>query len=656
MKKSFYVTTPIYYITAAPHIGTLYSTVIADTLKRYHQLAGETTFFVTGTDEHGQKIVQAAALAGKEPQAFVDSFVDSYRSTWDRYHILYDYFIRTTDHNHKQAVQEWLKKLLEQGDIYKDFYTGWYCTPCETFVTEKDNESGQDKPECPSCKRETSAVAEECYFFKLSKYQDRLLQFYAENPDWIVPKERANEVVAFVKEGLKDFGISRTTINWGIPFPGDSKHVTYVWADALNNYITAVGYGDDTKKDQFAQCWPADVQVLGKDILRFHAVYWPAFLMASGLELPKKLLVHGWLNINKEKISKSRGNAIDPCQLAEEYGTDEIRYYLLRKMAITQDSEFSIADIEQSIHSELSNDLGNLLHRFSTLAEKYECTVLSAPQKWNDSSLELCQMITQMVVAVQEQIDAGFIHRAISLVWEAINRTNAFVHQQEPWIQIRSDRESFLQTMAAIAHSLYTIALMLWPIMPTKMNTLLLSIGLEYKPDHNYIFDLQQPWNKQFTVKKIDPLFAKYEIKNKNQEDPLVEITKNNEEIKTIDSQAQVESKVQDPEYISIEDVLKVDMRIGNIVACETVEGSDKLLKLQVNFGELGQRQIFSGVRKYYNPEDLIGTQGVFIVNLKPRKMMGMLSEGMMLFATGEENLLRKLMAENSALPGARIQ
>lgn len=654
MKNSFYVTTPIYYITAAPHIGTLYSTVIADALKRYHQLSGEETFFVTGTDEHGQKIVQAAEAAGKDPQSFVDGFVDSYTSMWKMYNISYDYFIRTTDDNHKKAVQGWLQKLLDQGDIYKDFYTGWYCTPCETFVTDKDNESGEDQPDCPDCSRATTKISEECYFFKLSKYQDKLLKFYEENPNWITPKERTNEVVSFVKEGLKDLSISRTTISWGIPFPGDDKHVTYVWADALNNYITAVGYGDEARKEEFTSRWPANVQVLGKDILRFHAIYWPAFLMASDLELPKQLLVHGWLNINKEKMSKSKGNAVDPQKLADEYGTDEIRYYLLRKMAVTQDSEFSIADIEQSIHSELSNDLGNLLHRFSTLTQKYECADVQAPESWNSDCVELHKSIAKMVQETEKNIHQGFMHRAVSTVWESINRVNSFVHQQEPWKQIKSDREQFLQTMAAIAHSLRAIAIMLWPIMPQKMDKLLQSIGVNFVAGHNYITELQGPWAEKFAVQKIDPLFSKYDTKNKNQKGPKMDDKANKEENKAV--QPEVEKKAEEPKYISIKDVIKVDMRIGEIVECEIVEGSEKLLKSQVDFGELGKRQIFSGIRKHYSPEDLIGTQGVFIVNLKPRKMMGMMSEGMMLFAAGEDDALSKLMPDKKAINGTQIR
>src|SRR3989339_2186100 len=350
--NKFYVTTPIYYVTARPHLGSLYSTLLADVAARYHKVAGEKVFFLTGTDEHGQKVAQAAAKAGMQPKEFTDSFIDDYKSVWKKYEIAYDYFIRTTDNQHVQAVQTWLQRLIAQGDIYKGSYKGWYCTPCESFVTEKDSQQTEEGKAltCPDCSRLTGEVFEECYFFKLSAYQDRLLKFYEEHPNFITPKERMAEVISFVKSGLRDLSISRTTISWGIPFPGDDAHVTYVWADALNNYITAVGYGDDARADELAKWWPADLQIMGKDIARFHAVYWPAFLMASNLAMPKKLLVHGWIKVADQKMSKSLGNAVDPMQLANDYGVDEIRYYLTRKMAITQDSEFKFDDIEQSVN------------------------------------------------------------------------------------------------------------------------------------------------------------------------------------------------------------------------------------------------------------------------------------------------------------------
>ena len=363
-QHKFYVTTPIYYPTSRPHLGHLYSTLLADVAARWHKLRGYKTFFMTGTDEHGQKIAEAAAKAHKTPKEFVDSFIDAYKELWNSYDIVYDYFARTTDEHHIKAVQQWIRQLQASGDIYKSYYTGFYCTPCETYVTEKDEQPPLEEgmaPVCGMCSRETVYIKEESYFFRLSAYQDRLLAFYEENLDFIVPAERLNEVISFVKGGLKDLSISRTTVSWGIPFPDDPKHVSYVWADALNIYITAVGFGNEARREEFNFWWPADLQIMGKDIVRFHAVYWPAFLMATGLAEPKQLLVHGWFKVNQQKMSKSFGNVVDPQTLLSAYGADAVRYYLIRHMAITQDSEFSIIDLEQRISSDLANDLGNLL-------------------------------------------------------------------------------------------------------------------------------------------------------------------------------------------------------------------------------------------------------------------------------------------------------
>lgn len=646
--NKFYVTTPIYYVTAAPHLGSLYSTLLADVFARYHGLAGKDVFFLTGTDEHGQKVAQAAQKVNKEPKAFVDDFIDSYKNMWKLYNLNYTKFIRTTDNSHIAGVQQWLQKLIDKGDVYKDFYTGFYCTPCETFVTEKDAVQGEKKDVlCSSCQRVTSEVSEEAYFFRLSVYQDKLLKFYEQNPDFITPKERIQEVVSFVKEGLRDLSLSRKTVTWGIPFPGDNHHVTYVWADALNNYITAIGYGDTNRTEEFAQWWPADLQILGKDIVRFHAVYWPAFLMASGLELPKKLLVHGWIKVGDQKMSKSLGNAVDPQSLADMYGVDQIRYYLTRKMAITQDSEFRISDIEQSINSELANDLGNLLNRCSTLALKYNLSTIEAPQSWSDKSHALQQECKSMIEESWNLVEQGFAYRAINRIWECINKTNAYFHEYEPWVQIRHDQKAFAETIAATIYSLQAIGVMLWPVMPEKMEKMLVSIGFEWQENADVIGLLKQvKWNKACEIKKIETLFQKYEpaqieeVKGQSME----------EKSKVIEQQVVSEKE----SYLSFEDFLKVDMRIGTIKECELVAGSDKLLKLQVDFGALGIRQVLSGIQKYYKPEDLIGNQGVFVINLKPRKMMGMDSQGMML-AVSDVNGLQRLIPAKQIEPGSKV-
>ena len=665
--NKFYVTTPIYYVTARPHLGSLYSTLLADVAARYHKISGQEVFFLTGTDEHGQKVAQAAEKAGMQPKEFTDSFIEDYKSVWKKYEIAYDYFIRTTDIAHIKAVQVWLQRLIDQGDIYKGSYKGWYCTPCESFVTEKDSldvEPGKALI-CPDCSRATGEVFEECYFFKLSAYQDRLLAFYEQNPNFITPKERMAEVVSFVKSGLKDLSISRTTISWGIPFPGDDQHVTYVWADALNNYITAVGYGDDMRKDELAKWWPADLQIMGKDIVRFHAIYWPAFLMASHLEMPKKLLVHGWIKVGDQKMSKSLGNAIDPMQLAADYGVDEIRYYLTRKMAITQDSEFKFEDISQSINAELANAFGNLLNRMSTLVVKNECTHLDAPEQWSASSLELQKQCQLMADEVFNLVEQGMAYRAVARIWDYINLVNAYFHEHEPWKIVKHDREKFLEIMSATAHSLQVIGILLWPVMPAKMELMLQSLGCPFDKTINYREGIKSmSWNNSFIIQQIAALFAKSEIKK----DDIVESSCAEAPADKVATDAaasnkvvvaQVTSAVQDAtpekENISIEDFIKLDLRVGTIIDCEIVAGSDKLLKSQVDFGSLGMRQVLSGVRKHYGPEDMKGKQGLFVVNLKPRKMMGFESHGMMLFALDEISGLKIMSPLEQVAPGTKV-
>jgi methionyl-tRNA synthetase len=657
--KKFYVTTPIYYVTAGPHLGNFYSTLLADVAGRYHKLAGQEVFFLTGTDEHGQKVAQAAQNAGMQPKEFTDSFIASFKAMWLKYEIAYDYFIRTTDADHVKAVQVWLQNLIDQGDIYKGSYQGWYCTPCESFVTEKDSvpvDAGQALI-CPDCHRATGEVFESCYFFKLSAYQDRLLEFYENNPHFITPKERMAEVVNFVKSGLKDLSISRTTISWGIPFPGDDAHVTYVWADALNNYITAVGYGNDARADELAKWWPADLQIMGKDIVRFHAIYWPAFLMASKLAMPKKLLVHGWIKVADQKMSKSLGNAIDPMQLAADYGVDEIRYYLTRKMAITQDSQFAIEDIEQSINSELANAFGNLLNRMATLAVKNQAEHLDAPAVWSASSQELQKQCQLLVDEVWQLVEDGMFYRAVARIWDYINLVNAYFHEHEPWKMVKHDREQFLQVMSAAAHSLQVIGVLLWPVMPKKMEIMLASLGCPFDTNKNYMKEFTtMSWKNSFVIQQIATLFTKSEIKKS---EIIIDATPSEKiEVKPLAVKEVVgQSVVQDEskEFISIEDFAKLDLRIGTIVQCEIVTGSDKLVKSQVDFGDLGMRQVLSGIRKAYSPEDLVGKQALFVVNLKPRKMMGHDSQGMMLLALDELAGLQLMSPVVQVKPGSKV-
>ncbi len=637
-KNKFYVTTPIYYVTAKPHLGSLYSTLLADVAARWHILQGKKTFFLTGTDEHGQKIAQAAQAAGKDPKAFVDSFIDTYKNVWAAYNLDYTHFIRTTDPEHIHAVQEWIRKLKKQGDIYKSFYSGWYCVPCETFVTEKEKHTEAQGPLCPTCGRQTNFVSEECYFFKLSAYQDKLLEFYARNPNFITPKERLHEVLSFVQAGLNDLSISRTTVKWGIPFPDDPDHVVYVWADALNNYITAIGYGQETKQKEFDFWWPADLQVLGKDIVRFHAVYWPAFLMATGLEMPKKLLVHGWIKIGEQKMSKSLGNVVDPEVLYHDYGADPIRYYLMRHIAINQDSSFSIEDLEHRISADLANDLGNLLNRVVTLAHKY--TMYEVPTKtiWSEQAVALRGNCWTMIDEYSTAMNEYLFHHALASVWKFIHQVNSYFHTNEPWKLAQSDPERFKEIISASCNSLRTIAVLLWPIMPTKMEELLKTIGSESSWHGNVIDALKiNRWDHHFVLHLAKNLFEKPEKKV-----PMEETKVTEKVVNTI------------PE-ISIEDVTKLHIVIGTIEECDIVPQSDKLYRMKVNCGEYGVRTILAGIRATFSPSDLINKQAPFIVNLKPRMMMGIESQGMMLVAPHDEKQVL-LTVERPVKNGTRLR
>lgn len=635
-KDKFYVTTPIYYVTAKPHLGHLYSTVIADSLARWHKLKNNDVLFLTGTDEFGQKIAQAAEKAGKQPKEFVDSFIDAYKNVWRDYNIQYDIFMRTTNQFHIEAIQKWILQLIEKGDIYKSFYKGWYCTHCETFVTEHDMST--QAPDCPTCGRATQMLSEEAYFFKLSSYQDKLLKLYQEHPDFIWPHERAQEVISFVKSGLKDLSISRTTIKWGVPFPNDDKHVTYVWADALNNYITAIGWGQKGKEEEFKKWWPADVQVMGKDIIRFHAIYWPAFLMASGLQIPKHLLVHGWFKVGGQKMSKSFGNVIDPIDLQKAYGADQVRYYLLRHLAITHDGEFSIEDLEQRIGSELADDLGNLLNRMAMLSLKYNLAELKPVEKISDQTRDLMLEAKITVAEFKQQFETGMFHMALSRAWKLINLTNAYFHSQEPWKLAKTNPALFAEIMWATAQSLQTIGVLLWPVMPTKMEALLASLGCTLDFNRDLISELiAQPWKNKFMITKIDALFAK----------PAQEEAAN---------VAQPAAPVISDNSIDIEEFAKVELTVGTIVTCEEIPASDKLYKLQVNFGVLGVRQILSGIRKAFAADELVGKQAVFVTNLKPRKMMGLESQGMLLTSQTPDKGLALVSPSKAVENGTRLK
>jgi methionyl-tRNA synthetase len=633
-KNKYYITTPIYYPNAKPHVGTLYSTLIADVSARFHKLMGQEVFFLTGTDEHGQKLQEKAEELKMAPKDFIDSIIPDFKKVWSLFDIQYDKFIRTTDTEHEAAVAQWIMKLQEQGDIYKSAYTGLYCVPCEMFINVNSETPKNDQGVyiCQTHNRVLSEIEEESYFFRLSAYQDQLLELYEKHPDFIVPKERMAEVVSFVKSGLRDLSISRKTVSWGIPFPGDPSHTVYVWGDALNNYISGVGYGQSSPEalKNFEHWWPADVHVMAKDIVRFHAVYWPAFLMAANLPLPKKLLVHGYILMGENKMSKSLGNAISPENLAEWYGVEQVRYYLMRHMAITHDGQFDVKDLEDCISADLANNLSNLVHRMLSLAGNNGMSNVAAPAAWEATASLLRDKCEESYLLYWDEMSRGYFHVALAQVRTFISEVNAYFQNNQPWVLAKKNPELFAEVVAATCNSLYAIGLMLIPVMPKKMESLLQLIGHSYDPSKNYDDVLRRnDWSKSFTLAKAtDPLFVRPESRLPKDDEPAEkQTTKPKPALKTETASAQTDT-------ISIDDFAKCQLIVGTIMSCEEVAGSDKLYKMQVDCGIHGMRQIFSGVKKNFKPEDLVGKQGVVVANLPPRKMPGGFSEGMLLYAS----------------------
>jgi len=630
---SKYITTPIYYVNGEAHIGHAYTTFIADTVARYERLKGEDTFFLTGTDEHGQKIEESAAKAGKPTQEFADEISATFKNLWDEFGISYDKFIRTTDEDHMKGVQKAFEVMVAKGDIYKDFYEGHYCVSCETFFPETQLIDGEF---CPDCGRATSVVKEESYFFKLSNYEDKLLEHYANHPDFIMPRSRANEVVSFVKGGLRDLSVTRTSFSWGVKLPksiGDDKHVMYVWLDALLNYITALGYGSDEAKMNY---WPADIHFVGKDILRFHAIYWPAFLMSLGLELPKHIGAHGWWTRDGEKMSKSKGNVVSPKEVADAYGVENLRYFMLREVPFGQDGDFSQRAFIDRINSELSNDLGNLLNRIIGMSGKYSDFVIDSQdvEKYHAKELEKMNTVLDSLDSFMENLQT---HRYLEELWKLFAIGNGVIQEYEPWVKMKNNqKDEALATVAVVANILARAAVMLHPIMPNTTNIIADALSFEINNASYKELIIDKKLLKLFNIKKVPPLFPRVE-EPLMQEAPKAEPETIKEEQNS--NNKEKETKKEDDNLIEIGQFFETSLKVGTVVAAEEVPKSKKLLKLQVDLGEDAPRQVVAGIKEFYSPDDLINTQVCVVANLKPAKLMGMMSEGMLLAAKDEEGL-----------------
>jgi methionyl-tRNA synthetase len=662
-KKTFYITTPIYYPSDNLHIGNAYTTVACDAMARYKRLRGEQVMYLTGTDEHGQKIERKAAERRVTPQVFVDQIVKGIKQLWERLDISYDDFIRTTETRHKQVVQDIFEQLKAQGDIYLDEYEGLYCTPCESFWSERQAKDYN----CPDCGRPVELVREKSYFFKMSKYADRLLQYYQQNPDFIQPESRKNEMINnFIKPGLEDLCVSRTTFDWGVSVKSDPEHVVYVWIDALSNYITAIGYGsgDKAQEKSFEKWWPADVHMVGKDIVRFHTIYWPIMLMALGLSLPKKVFAHGWLLMKDGKMSKSKGNVVDPNHLIDRYGHDAVRYYLLREVPFGADGVFTPEGFIERINFDLANDLGNLLNRTTAMIQKYfDGVIPTLKANATEYDQALVEMTAQTVKKVEAAMERMEFSVALSAIWQLVGRTNKYIDETQPWAlaKYESKQETLGSVLYHLAESLRMSAILIQPFLTDTPKRIWAQLGITEGHTELISWESLNQFGAIKSGTRIDkgePLFPRLELEVETNyilskmsgAKPMLN-DEVNEPAQTPTAPASEEKDLMrqaDHQEICIEEFMKVELRVAEVIKAEKIAKADKLLKLQLDLGH-EQRQVVSGIAQYYSIEELVGQKVICVTNLKPVILRGVLSQGMILAGTEADQL--KLATVDPSLP-----
>ncbi len=649
MKDSFYITTPIYYPSGNWHIGTCYTTVVCDAIARFKRMSGFDVFFLTGTDEHGQKIEEKAKAAGKTPLEFVNPIVDDLKSIWKMLDISYDRFIRTTDEDHVKAVQKIFRTLYEKGEIYKSEYEGWYCTPCESFWTESQLKDGK----CPDCGREVHLEKEESYFFRLSKYADKLRQLFKDNPEFLQPKSRVNEMVNnFIDAGLQDLCVSRTSIKWGIPVDFDPKHVVYVWVDALPNYISALGYGSENH-ELFDKFWPCDLHMTGKEIVRFHTLVWPAILMALDLPIPKRVYGHGWLLIGGDKLSKSKSENIsteltDPKEIVERYGSDALRYFLLREIPFGSDGVYTNELLLKRINSDLANDLGNLVSRTTAMINQYFGGILPPQGEITPLDKELIDIAENCYANVSAAIDEINVPKALGEIFKLIGRANKYIDETMPWVLAKDETQKgrLGTVLYNLAESIRISATLLLPFITNAPKKILECFQI--KAEDVTSFDSVKKFGGlkgRISVSKCVPLFPR--IDAKKELESIEKMMKERHEKKLKEEQKSLnstviaqkaEENVKMKEQITIDDFAKIELKVAKVLSCEEVEGSKKLLKFELKVGD-ETRTVVSGIKAYYKPEELIGKKVVLVANLKPAKLKGIESQGMILCADDGENV-----------------